>query len=130
MIIDTGVFIAMERGALDPDVVLRDEDDPAIAAVAAAELLVGVHHAAGDARRKECSQFVERILEQTPVEDYTTDVARVHARLMTCVRQQGAPCGAHDLMIAATAIATSRTLVTRDTKARFGELPDVRVREI
>ncbi len=38
--------------------------------------------------------------------------------------------GPRDLMIAATARATGRVLVTTDTKAGFGELPEVAVREI
>jgi tRNA(fMet)-specific endonuclease VapC len=60
-----------------------------------------------------------------PVEDYTADVARVHARLLAHVRTEGKPRGAHDLIIAATAAATARTLLTTDGKAAFDDLPGV-----
>ena len=38
--------------------------------------------------------------------------------------------GAHDLIIAATARATDRMVLTADERASFGELPDVEVRLI
>ncbi|MFB7613064.1 hypothetical protein [Kitasatospora sp. NPDC056181] len=59
------------------------------------------------------------------MEDYTPDTARIHARLMAYVRRQGKPRGAHDLIIAATAVATARTVVTADPPAAFADLPGV-----
>ncbi|MDQ0789403.1 hypothetical protein [Streptomyces sp. B3I8] len=41
------------------------------------------------------------------------------------MRGEGSPRGAHDLIIAATAAATARTLLTTDTAA-FDALPGVR----
>ncbi|MEU4999533.1 hypothetical protein [Streptomyces sp. NPDC021622] len=61
-----------------------------------------------------------------PIEDYTADVARVHARLLAHVRREGKPRGAHDLIIAATAATTARELLTTDGKAAFDDLPGVR----
>ena len=52
----------------------------------------------------------------------------VHAELLAHVRRSGTPRGAHHLMIAATARASDRTLVTTDGRARFDELPGVQVR--
>lgn len=49
----------------------------------------------------------------------------IHARLLAHVRRAGKPRGAHDLIIAATAAATARTLVTFDGKAAFDDLPGV-----
>lgn len=65
------------------------------------------------------------MLALIPVEDYTSDTARIHARLLAHVRRSGRPRGAHDLIITATAAATARTLVTTDAKAAFGDLPGV-----
>ncbi|MEX1265046.1 MAG: PIN domain-containing protein [Actinomycetota bacterium] len=49
-----------------------------------------------------------------PVEDYDLETARVHAALLADARRAGRPRGPHDLLIAATAIARRRTLVTFD----------------
>jgi predicted nucleic acid-binding protein len=47
------------------------------------------------------------------------------AGLLAHVRRTGTPRGAHDLIIAAHAAETGRTIVSRDAKARFGDLPGV-----
>jgi tRNA(fMet)-specific endonuclease VapC len=44
---------------------------------------------------------------------------------MAHVRRSGTPRGAHDLIIAAHAAETGRTVVSRDVKARFNGLPGV-----
>jgi tRNA(fMet)-specific endonuclease VapC len=62
------------------------------------------------------------------VADYTPQVAIHHAALLAHTRRTGRPRGAHDLIIAATARASSRVLVTTDSKAGFDDLPDVAVR--
>lgn len=59
---------------------------------------------------------------------YDDSVAERHAELLTYVRGTGSPRVAHDLIIAATARATGRTVVTTDKRADFGELPGVDVR--
>ena len=63
-----------------------------------------------------------------PVVDYTHAVAVHHAALLAHVRRDGRPSGAHDLIIAATARATGRLLVTTDGRAGFADLPDVEAR--
>jgi tRNA(fMet)-specific endonuclease VapC len=55
---------------------------------------------------------------------YDLDVAEAHAVLLADVRAQGCPRGAHDLIIAATARASGRTVVTGDAGA-FAGLPGV-----
>jgi tRNA(fMet)-specific endonuclease VapC len=52
-------------------------------------------------------------------------VARHHAALLAHARRTGRPRGAHDLIIAASARATGRTLLTMDAEAGFDDLPDV-----
>ncbi|TNM32984.1 type II toxin-antitoxin system prevent-host-death family antitoxin [Streptomyces sedi] len=69
---------------------------------------------------------IKAFLESHPVdEDLAHDVALVHARLLAHVRREGKPRGAHDLIIAATAAATARTLLTTDGKTAFDDLPGV-----
>jgi tRNA(fMet)-specific endonuclease VapC len=123
VILDTGTLIAIERGKLDVDAVLG-ADDAAIASVTAMELLVGVERA-DDAHKQARSVHVEAVLASLPIEDYTLAVARIHARLAAEAMSKGKR-SAYDLMIAATAAATSRTLLTTDGKAEFGQLAGVR----
>ncbi|MFD7841883.1 PIN domain-containing protein [Nocardia sp. NPDC059764] len=124
MILDTGVVIAAERGKTDLARVLRPDDDVALAMITVSELYLGVE-LADSTRRGARKAFVDALIAATPIEDHTLDVARAHAHLMAHVRRTGRPRGAHDLIIAATAAATGRAVLTTDAKADLGALPDV-----
>jgi tRNA(fMet)-specific endonuclease VapC len=124
VILDTGVLIAIERGRLDVDVALG-ADDACIATVTAMELLVGVERA-DEARKAARSAHVEALLSSLPIEAYDLNVARVHARLAVEALSKGRPRSAYDMVIAATAAATNRVLLTTDAKAGFDELTGVR----
>jgi tRNA(fMet)-specific endonuclease VapC len=91
-----------------------------------AELLVGVELAEGK-KRAQRRTFVDDIVATLQVLTYDLDVSAAHAELLVAVRRQGLPRGAHDLIIAATAKASDRTVVTADATA-FEDLPDVSVR--
>lgn len=123
LILDTTVLISAERSARRLNQLIGDDDDIAIAAITAAELLVGVE-LADDARRPARETFVRNVLDLIPVEDYDVEVARSHAALLAHTRRSGRRRGAHDLIIAATAVARDRAVVSADTKA-FVELPGV-----
>lgn len=125
LILDTTVLIDAERRGRQLNRLIADEDDVAIAAVTAAELLVGVELA--DARRPTRAAFVRSVLDTVPTEDYDVQVARAHATLLAHVRRTGRPRGAHDLIIAATAVARDRLVVSTDRTA-FADLPGVSVR--
>lgn len=124
VVLDTGVLVAAERGRFDLGEVVG-EDDAAIAAVSVAELRFGALVARVDGPAARRGGFVDALLAEVPVEPYTTEVAERHAELMAHVRATGTPRGAHDLIIAATAVATGRALITTDARARFAELPGV-----
>jgi tRNA(fMet)-specific endonuclease VapC len=126
LILDTAVLIDAERRGRHLDRLIADEDDVAIAAVTAAELLVGVE-LADDARRPTRAAFVRSVLDTVPIEDYDGQVARAHATLLAHVRRTGRTRGAHDLIIAATAAARDRLVVSTDSTA-FADLPGVPVR--
>jgi tRNA(fMet)-specific endonuclease VapC len=111
----------VERGLRALEQEVDDEDDVAMAAVTAAELLVGV--ALADRRRRERRALLATI----PVEEYDLDAARAHASLLAHVRRTGRPRGAHDLIIAATAITRERAVLTAD-ESGFADLPGVDVR--
>jgi len=124
LILDTGVLIAAERARSLWADVLEADDDVALAAVSIAELQTGVELASAS-RRAARAAFLERVLATIPVEEYGLAVAQVHGRLLATVHRAGTQRGAHDLIIAATAAATKRTVVTSDSRARFGDLPGV-----
>ncbi|MCB9381525.1 MAG: PIN domain-containing protein [Acidimicrobiaceae bacterium] len=126
LLLDTNVLIDAERTALDLDALIADDDEPAIAAITVAELGVGVEVATG--RRKQArTAFLDDVVATLPIIDYDLDVARAHTRLLVAVRAAGRPRGAHDLLIAATALATGRIVVTSD-RPGFDGLPGVTVR--
>jgi tRNA(fMet)-specific endonuclease VapC len=116
-------LVDAERGGDALDEAIGDGDDVAIAAITAAELKVGVQLAKGGRRGKR-ARFVETVLDAVSVEVYDLDVAEAHAALLAHVRRTGAPRGAHDLIIAATARARKRQVVSLD-QSGFAKLPGV-----
>lgn len=126
LLLDTTFLVDAERAGRDLDELIADDDDVAIAAVTAAELLVGVE-LAGGRHRHQREEYVAALLAALPVIDYDSEVAVVHAELLVAARRAGRPRGAHDLIIAATARTTRRVVVTAD-RAAFEGLPGVQTR--
>ena len=126
LILDSGVLIALERGRAPAHDVVPDDASIALAAITAAELLVGVELA--DASHRAARQkTVVALLETFEVLAFDLDIARHHAELFAHTRRTGRPRGAHDLQIAAAARATGRTVVTTD-RGGFDGLPGVHCR--
>jgi tRNA(fMet)-specific endonuclease VapC len=117
---------AERKGAAVLEELVGDTDDVSIAAISAAELAVGVELADGR-RRAQRQAFVAAVLETVSVEDYDLDVAREPGALLAHTRRTGRPRGAHDLIIAATARARQREVVSADLDG-FAELPEVTLR--
>ncbi len=126
LLFDTTFLIDAERTGDDLDTVIHDNDDIAIAAVTIAELRVG-SLLADRRRRASRSAYIHDIIATIPVVDYDIDVAEAHAELLVEVRAQGSRRGAHDLIIAATARAAGRTILSADRTA-FRDLAGVEVR--
>lgn len=126
MILDTSVLVDAERQGTKLAQMVADDDDVAIAAITVAELLVGVELADGK-RQTARQKFVDAIIDTLPIEDYDLSVARRHEELLAHVRRAGQPRGAHDLVIAATAVARRRIVVTADARG-FDGLPGVTYR--
>lgn len=116
-----------ERGGDSLDASVDDGDDVAIAAITVAELRVGVQLAKGR-RREKREHFVEAVLDAVSIEPYDLNVAEAHADLLAHVRRAGTPRGAHDLIIAATARAQDRRVVSLD-QSGFADLPGVSAAE-
>lgn len=123
LILDTNVLIAYERGTIDRATL--DEDELAIASVSVAEYRVGIELADTPERAAERARALATITSVIDVMDYTPATAAHHGRLLAYVRKSGTPRGAHDLIIAAHAAETGRTVVSKDAQARFNGLPGV-----
>jgi tRNA(fMet)-specific endonuclease VapC len=126
LILDTSILIEAERGDGGLLESLDDVDDVAIAAITVAEMRVGVRLTKGNRQRAKHERFIDSILGAISVESYDLEVAAAHAELLAHVRRAGAPRGAHDLIIAATALARDREVMTLDRRG-FADLPGVAV---
>lgn len=116
-------MVDAERGGATLTEVVDDGDDIAVAAITVAELKVGIQLARGK-RRDKRERFVDAILDTVSIEPYDLEAAEAHAALLTHVRRKGTPRGAHDLIIAATARARERQVVSFD-RGGFADLPGV-----
>lgn len=128
LILDTNVLIAYERGTIDRAAL--DNDELAVAALSVAEYRVGIELADTAARAADRARALAAITSIVDVLDYTEVTAAHHARLIAHVRATGTPRGAHDLIIAAHAVESGRTVLSFDAKARFGDLPGVIIAEV
>jgi predicted nucleic acid-binding protein len=126
-LIDSSVLIAAERGKLDLEARVADYgDEPiAIAAVTASELLHGIHRATTVALRARREAYVEGILAELAVVPFDLVVARIHARLWADLAAKGTNVGAHDLQIAATALAVGYDVATHDLRS-FPKIPGIK----
>lgn len=115
-LLDTTVFIDLERavrsltpGSAMGEVSRRLEDqlepdeEVGIAAITASELLHGVHRAAAEHRARR-EAFVEAVLTAFPPLPFGLLAARAHARIWAQLAASGQDVGAHDRLVAATAI--------------------------
>ena len=122
LLIDTDLLVDLERGAEGPAL---GEDEVAISVITVSELLHGVYRARG-ARRVQRAAFVEHVLAGLQAIPITEPVARVHAEIWAQLAERGELIGAHDLWIAATALAHDLGVATRNT-SDFERVPGLRV---
>lgn len=133
-VLDTTVFIELERAIrrLPParamaeaaerlEAQLGEGQEVGIAAITASELLHGVHRATEEHRgRREA--FVEALLVAFPTLSFDLLVARVHARLWAGLATTGAEVGAHDRLVAATAMSAGWRVATANAR-HFSRIP-------
>lgn len=140
-VVDTTVFFDLERSSrgqsrADPGRVIGQrlseclgaDDEAAIAAITASELLHGVHRAS-DQHRPRREAFVETILSVVPVLDFDLLAARAHARLWADLARAGTDVGAHDRLVAATAISIGWQVATANVR-HFERIPGLEVVEV
>jgi tRNA(fMet)-specific endonuclease VapC len=124
VLIDTDLLIDLEQGNAGLESLLGEEER-AISVITVSELLHGVLRARGGKRARR-QAFVEHLLAGLQAIPITQQVARVHANIWAELADRGEPIGAHDLWIAATAIAHGLGIATRNS-SHFERVPGVRL---
>ncbi|HLY50168.1 MAG TPA: PIN domain-containing protein [Solirubrobacteraceae bacterium] len=126
VLIDTDMLVDLERGVVNPEIedAIGDEDR-AISVITVSELLHGVHRARG-AQRTRRRAFVEHLLGGMRALEITEQIARVHADIWAQLAAKGQLIGAHDLWIAATAVAHGMAIASGNTD-EFQRVPGLRV---
>jgi len=126
LLIDTDLLIDLEREAsTSQSQLLLGEEDRAISVITVSELLHGVHRAQGAIRARRRA-FVEHILDGMEAIPITEPVARVHADIWSDLTGRGELIGAHDLWIAATALAHGLGVATGNS-IHFNRIAGLRV---
>lgn len=128
VLIDTSVFVTVERGGgeLGSLIELVGDQEAAISVITASELLHGVHRADSAVRRSRRSAFVEAVFASVPVIPFDLPVAREHSRLWADLSRRGEGIGAHDLILAATALHHRSAIVTHNPR-HFGRVEGLEV---
>lgn len=137
-VLDTTVFIELERAmrGLPPaqamaEVTQRlaaqlgENEEVGIAAITASELLHGVHRATEEHRGRR-GAFVEAVLTAFPALSFDLLVARVHARIWAGLASHGREVGAHDRLVAATAMSAGWRVATANVR-HFSRVPGLDV---
>ena len=139
VVLDTTIFIDLERGrhrrgaagtAIGQALAARLElaEEAGIATITASELLHGVHRASEEHRgRREA--FVEAVLSIVPVLSFDLLAARAHARLWAGLVAAGSDVGAHDRLVAATALSLGWRVATANV-GHFDRIPGLEVVEV
>ena len=76
--------------------------------------------------RARVERQIEQLLTHFSIVDFDLEIARLHARLGADLASKGTPVGAHDLIIAATALSLDYRLATRDRRS-FPKIPGLDV---
>ena len=121
LIFDTTEIIHLERNAehIQELIIGVGEEPFGISIITVSELLHGVERATTEAIRVKRQAFVEGILEQFSVLPFDMPAARMHARIWAILAKRGEVIGAHDLIIAATAISLDYEVVTSNKKGIY-----------
>lgn len=133
-LLDTTVFIELERALRQTpassamhdlgerlEQQLGSAEEVGIAAITASELLHGVHRATPEYRARRAA-FVEGVLTAFPPLPFDLLAARAHARLWAELASSGNDVGAHDRLVAATAITAGWRVATANVK-HFERIP-------
>ena len=129
IILDADVIIRGERAAFNLKNWLASLPNErfAIAAITVAELWHGVERAVG-MHRLARQRYLDAILESVPILPYTEQTAYQHARIWAALEVSGKMIGAHDLIVAATALEHQVSVATFNLR-HFKQVPGLQLIE-
>ena len=127
-LVDTSVLIAAQRGDIDlgSRFAIHSDQEIATATICVSELLHGPHRMTNAVARARTERHIEDLLARFAIIDFDIDIARLHARLGADLAARGKQIGAHDLIVAATALSLDYQVATRD-KRSFPKIPGLNV---
>jgi predicted nucleic acid-binding protein len=122
------VLIAVQRAEIDLGALVRTlpNHDVATATICVSELLHGPHRITNAVARARAERSVETLLTGLSIISFDLEIARLHARLGADLAAKGTKIGAHDLIIAATAMSLDYRVATRDRRS-FPKIPGLDV---
>lgn len=127
ILIDADVIIEAERGNFDLANWLTSQpnEEFMLAAITIAELWHGVERATGN-RRAQRLNFLVRLASIFEIVDYSQQTALEHARLWAELESRGQTIGAHDMILAATALEQGHAVATFNQR-HFALVPSLKV---
>ena len=130
VIFDTSVLIAIERSSLNIERLTegRENEPFGISVITVSELLHGVHRADSEKRRLKIESYVEKIIENFPIYPFDLSASRIYARVWANLAKKGICVGAHDLIIASTAISHGFSVITSDIRD-YGKIVGLKVEQ-
>ena len=131
ILIDSTVLIDIERQrrSLDGLSGIADSGPLFVAAVSVSELLVGVYRAATTERARSRAAFVEDVVSRFTIVPFDLAIARIYGRITADLMASGQVVGAHDMQIAATAIAHGYWVLTHNLRD-FQRIPGLDVQRM
>ena len=128
LVFDSSVWIAIERQELELKDVIGADMTLILPAIVAAELKYGLKTKARTTSQMQRSlNYLSQIEAVTEFAPFDQLAVEKYVELLAFCRTAGEPRPLPDLMIAATAVAHGALLKSLDNKAKFEELPNVRV---
>jgi tRNA(fMet)-specific endonuclease VapC len=90
------------------------------------ELLHGPYRMTTAVARARAERRIEDMLARLSIVDFDLEIARLHARLGADLAAKGTSIGAHDLIVAATALSLDYRLATRARRS-YPKIPGLDV---
>lgn len=130
-LVDTSALITLERRGtfLAEDLPDFLTGDFFISSVTVSELLVGLYRASSDKQRIRREQMLVRVFDSFPCLSFDFESARVHAEIQATMSANGQRIGAHDLIIAATALTYGHHVLTHNVRD-FARVPGLDVKTV
>lgn len=129
IILDSSVIVAFERRRFDFERFLAEHAPPAIAAITAGELLIGVERANTPERRSRREAFVQSIFDRVPIIPFDMTQARLFASHFADLAARGEMIGDRDLQIAATALSLDFDLASLN-QGEFSRVRGLRMADV